>query len=71
MSKTIRRNGSTNYHGFHGESGRCNFDYCMHYDEERRRCSLRNCFYDHKYADHELDYLYRKRKREVNKWPLG
>jgi hypothetical protein len=43
----------------------------MHYDEERRRCSLRNCYYDHKYADHELDYLYRKRKREVNKWPLG
>ena len=68
MSKTIRRNSNTHYTG---EGGRCNFDFCMHYDEERRRCSLRYCFYDRRHADRELDYLYRKRKREVKKWPHG
>jgi putative ribosome biogenesis GTPase RsgA len=24
----------------------CNFDFCMHYDESRRRCALRRCVYD-------------------------
>lgn len=49
----------------------CTFDYCMHYDEERRRCSLRYCFYDRKYADRDLDSLYKSRKRRVKKWPHG
>jgi len=29
----------------------CNFNYCMHYDENRRRCALRRCFYDRNYVN--------------------
>ena len=46
----------------------CNFDYCMHFDVEWRRCALRYCFYDRKYADRELDALYNHRKRGVTEW---
>ena len=51
----------------------CNFDYCMHFSEKRRRCSLRKCFYDRKNVDRELkEAQLQKRHAELEgaeEWP--
>jgi len=31
-------------------TGDCDLSFCMHYDEDRRRCHRRRCFYD---CDHD------------------
>ena len=44
----------------------CNMSFCTHFNEDRRRCSLRKCFYDRKDAISELDDMQsRKSRREI------
>jgi putative ribosome biogenesis GTPase RsgA len=48
----------------------CNFDFCMHYDENRRRCALRRCFYDRSHDDKRY-MAKRKDRRDIEeemKW---
>lgn len=37
----------------------CNFSFCAHYSDTRRRCSLRKCFYDRVNVDSELNRIQR------------
>jgi hypothetical protein len=42
----------------------CDLSFCTHFNEERRRCSLRKCFYDRSNALDELNVIEKKRRVE-------
>ena len=46
----------------------CNFNFCMHYDERRRRCALRKCFYDRKDNSNTVKRADRRDVEDAMKW---
>jgi len=46
------------------DTDKCTLSFCFHFNEEKRRCSLRKCFYDRKNALCELREIERSRHRK-------
>ena len=46
----------------------CNFDFCMHFDEDRRRCGYRRCVYDRKQSARDHETIGNRQKEEAVAW---